>query len=149
MRGALKEEGPGGWLAKLAWLAAGWVFVGVGAIGLVVPGLPGVLPLLIAAACFARGSERVHRWLVDSSVLGEPIRNWNEYHSISLRAKITAIVAMFGGLACVVFLSSLPTWAVVLTGCVIVVGMVTVLRLPHTTANDRQDIGESIDGNGL
>ena len=118
--------------AKLAWIAAGWLFVAVGIIGIVVPGLPTTGPMLIALACFARGSERLHRWLLNHAVFGPPIHRWHAHRTISIRDKIVAITMMLGSLAYVVWLSPLPHWATILIGCLIAVGMVVVLRVPHS-----------------
>ena len=110
--------------------------MGVGAVGVVVPGLPTTGPMLLALACFARGSERVHRWLLNHPVFGPPIHRWQEHRVISLRAKILAIPMMVGSFAGVVWLSSLPSWAVILIGCLIAVGIVVVLRVPHATVEN-------------
>ena len=123
--------------ARLAWLAAGWILFGVGAIGVVVPGLPTTGPMLLALACFARGSERIHQWLLNHPVFGPPIHRWQKYRVISLRAKVTAIVMMLGSFVYSAWLSPLPQWAVIGIGCLIAIGMVVVLRVPHTIAEER------------
>ena len=51
-------------LLRYAYLTLGWVCVGLGAIGVVVPGMPTVVFLLVAVWAFARSSERFHRWLL-------------------------------------------------------------------------------------
>lgn len=91
--------------ARLVWIAAGWLFVAVGIIGIVVPGLPTTGPMLLALACFARGSERLHRWLLNHSVFGPPIHRWHAHRTIWIRDKIVAITMMLGSLAYVVWLS--------------------------------------------
>jgi len=75
------------------WLlrTAGFLFLGLGAVGVVVPGLPTTPLVLVAAACFARSSPRLHRWLLANRVFGPLIRNWQEHRSISPRARRTAI----------------------------------------------------------
>ena len=117
--------------ARFAWLAAGWVCFGVGAIGVVVPGLPTTGPMLLAVACFARGSERLHRWLLHHRVFGPSLRRWQRHRIIPLRAKVTAIAMMVASMVYLVVFSPLPTWAMIAAVALVVVGMIVVLRLPH------------------
>lgn len=80
------------------WIACGGIALVLGTVGMFLPLLPTVPFLLLAAFCFARGSERVHRWLVDHDVLGPPIRDWQDRGAISRRAKwfaTASIVAAF------------------------------------------------------
>ncbi|MEZ5560406.1 MAG: DUF454 family protein [Pseudomonadales bacterium] len=48
-------------IRKLFWLISGIVLTLVGVVGLLVPVLPGILPLLGAVACFSLASARFHR----------------------------------------------------------------------------------------
>src|SRR5512145_3292729 len=68
----------------------GWGSIVAGVIGLFLPVVPTVPFLLLAAACFARSSERFHSWLVDHKYLGPMIRNYLSGSGMPLRAKISA-----------------------------------------------------------
>jgi uncharacterized protein len=83
------------------WLAGGGLFLGLGLLGVVLPVLPTTPFLLLAAACFARSSPRLHRWLLHHPVFGPPIRNWEENGAISRPAKRLAV----GSMAAVLVLS--------------------------------------------
>lgn len=78
------------------WLAGGLVALGLGAVGVVLPLLPTVPFLLLAAFCFARSSERLHQWLLGHHTFGPPIRDWEERGAIGRRAKWIATVSMAG-----------------------------------------------------
>jgi uncharacterized membrane protein YbaN (DUF454 family) len=85
---------------RLAWQAAGALALVLAIVGIALPLLPTTPFLLLSAFCFARGSERLHDWLVTHPRLGPPIRAWREHRAISTRAKqlaIIAIVAAFAG----------------------------------------------------
>ena len=60
----------------------GWVAVAVGAVGIVVPGLPTTVFFIIAASCFARSSPRFERW-----VLGLPGIGRSEEHTSELQSR--------------------------------------------------------------
>lgn len=93
------------------WLALGWLSLVSGAIGLVLPLWPGTVFLLLAAYCFARGSERLHAWLLAHPRYGRPILDWQEHGAISRPAKIAAGIAMLVSLGI--------TWLVGVAGWVL------------------------------
>src|SRR5690606_22564161 len=51
-------------LTRWAWQGAGLSLVGLGTLGAVVPGLPTTVFFIGAAACFARSSPRLERWVL-------------------------------------------------------------------------------------
>lgn len=81
-------------LIRFFWLVGGFLSLAAGIVGIVVPLLPTTPFLLLAAFCFARGSERLHNWLVHHPRLGPPIRDWQAHGAISRRAKWMAMVAI-------------------------------------------------------
>ncbi|NNE41358.1 MAG: YbaN family protein [Marinicaulis sp.] len=79
---------------KLALQIAGVVLTALGVIGIILPVMPGVPLLILAAACFARSSPRLEHWLVTHPVLGPGIVAWRENGAIPTRVKIFAIGMM-------------------------------------------------------
>jgi len=77
----------------LRWFlfGCGWLFILAGVAGIFLPLLPTVPFLLLAAACFARSSERFHTWLIEHNHLGPLIRDYLHDGRIPLRAKRMAI----------------------------------------------------------
>jgi len=76
------------------WAAAGCFCVALAVIGIVLPLLPTVPFLLLAAFCFARSSEKLHNWLITHDKLGPPIAEWNKNGAISLTAKRYATLSI-------------------------------------------------------
>lgn len=76
-------------------LAVGVLCTGLAVLGIFLPLLPTVPFLLLAAACFARSSERLHRWLLDHRHLGPMVRGYLDGSGIPRRAKATAIVLVW------------------------------------------------------
>jgi hypothetical protein len=79
------------------WLLSvvGVVAVVLGGIGVFVPLLPTTPFLLLAAACFMRGSDRLYAWLTTHRLFGEYIRNYREHRAMTRRAKVTALVLLW------------------------------------------------------
>lgn len=74
-------------MRKGIYLCCGWLCVLLGAVGIFLPLLPTTPFLLLASFFFSRGSETVHRWLLNHRVFGELISQWERHGVISLRAK--------------------------------------------------------------
>ncbi|PZU90825.1 MAG: DUF454 domain-containing protein [Chelatococcus sp.] len=89
-----EEDRPNRHWSRPLLLAAGWIFTFVGAIGLVLPLLPGTVFLILAAWCFTRSSPRFEAWLLGHPRLGPRVRHWRETGSIDRRAKVLALGAM-------------------------------------------------------
>ncbi|WP_439111680.1 YbaN family protein [Lentibacter sp.] len=79
---------------KLLWVTFGLLCVGLAFIGIVLPLLPTVPFLLLAAFCFARSSERLHNWLVTHPKLGPPILDWQTRGAITPKAKKLATLSV-------------------------------------------------------
>jgi hypothetical protein len=80
----------------LRWLlfAAGWLFTAIGIVGVILPGIPGTVFLILAAWCFARSSPRFEHWLVTHPRFGPPVVKWRERGAIAPRIKLVAIGSM-------------------------------------------------------
>ena len=74
-------------LRQALLVAAGLLALGLGLMGVVLPGLPTTPFVLLAAACFARASPRLHRWLTQHRFLGPMVRDWEAHRALPLRIK--------------------------------------------------------------
>ena len=81
-------------LKKAIYLTIGFICLGLGILGIILPLMPGVPLLIVAAWCFARSSPKFERWLLNHPVFGKGIRDWRERGAISTRSKILAISMM-------------------------------------------------------
>lgn len=82
-------------------MSAGWGALGLGAVGVILPVIPTTPFVLVAAWCFARSSERLHRRLLEHRTFGPLDREWEDHGVIPLRAKIlsTAMIVPVVGFA--------------------------------------------------
>ena len=113
----------------------GLLCTGLGVVGIFVPLLPTTPFLLLAAACFARSSERFHTWLLNHNRLGPIIRGYLDGSGIPLRAKRTAICLVWITLPPSALLLVPPIWAKTLL--VLLAAGITwyLLRLPTRQEN--------------
>jgi uncharacterized protein len=73
----------------------GVIAVFLAILGIFLPLLPTTPFLLLASACFVRGSERMHRWLRHHPLFGEYLRNFEDKRALPLRAKVVTLVLLW------------------------------------------------------
>ncbi len=95
---------------RAAFVTLGMISLAIGIAGIVLPVLPTTPFVLLAAACFARGSRRFHDWLLGHALFGPIIIEWNEYGSIPWRTKIIAIILMSATLSFSIVFFVKPLW---------------------------------------
>ncbi len=95
-------------LLRGLFAALGGLFTGLAVLGMFLPVLPTVPLLLVAAACFARSSRRLYRWLMEHQRYGPHLREWRHHRSIPYRAKRPALLLMAASFAFSIWL--LPNW---------------------------------------
>jgi len=117
---------------KAVLLSVGIASTALGVIGIFLPLLPTVPFLLLAAACFARSSERCHRWLLEHNHLGPIVRAALHGAGIPRRAKITSITLLWVTIVLSAVLVPL-LWVRVVLFVVAVAVTCYLLRLPVLT----------------
>ena len=120
-------------LRKGLLLFLGVLSMGLAIVGIFLPLLPTTPFLLLAAACFVRSSDRLHRWLITHRWFGPYIKNYRDHRAITRRAKVVTLLLLWGtlGYAAVGVVSGLPVRVLLL---LIGVGVTLhVLRLKTLT----------------
>lgn len=84
----------GNWI-RILLIIAGTIFVGLGIVGIFVPVLPTTPFLLLAAACYARSSQRFYGWLLNNKWFGSYIRNYLERKGVPLKVKVLTIALLW------------------------------------------------------
>jgi hypothetical protein len=121
-------------LRRGLWVVAGLVCVALGALGVVLPGLPFTVFFIGAAACFARSSPRLERWVLDLPKIGTAVERYRAGLGMPLRAKRWAVACIVGFSSLSAVLVGSPVFAAgVLTLAAIGVWYV-IKRVPTTPA---------------
>ena len=125
-------------LSRPFLLVFGWLMVGLGAVGIFVPGLPTVPFLLLALWAFARSSQRFHDWLYTHPRLGPPLQDWKRGGVIPSRAKWLAILMMSISVIVLYVTVENPLWSLVLA-----VGLLPIAAFIMTRPGHLPDPGSS------
>lgn len=72
----------------------GSISLGLGVIGIFLPVLPTTPFLLLAAACYARSSDRLYGWLLGQPSLGPIITEWRRSRSLPPGVKVRALIVV-------------------------------------------------------
>ncbi|MBB1490266.1 MULTISPECIES: YbaN family protein [unclassified Paracoccus (in: a-proteobacteria)] len=97
---------------RLLWWIIGILAVVLAFAGTVLPIVPTVPFLIVAAFAFNRSSPRFHHMLMTHRVFGPQIRDWQEHRAIDPRVKVIVCVSMAIGLCISWFILPHPFWAV-------------------------------------
>jgi len=84
-----------GTFKKAIFVVGGTISLCFGVTGIFLPILPTTPFLLLSAACYYKGSERMHRWLLNNKLFGDYIRNYREGKGISLKGKIFTLLMLW------------------------------------------------------
>lgn len=81
-------------LKKFFYMIVGCVGLGIGAVGAVVPMLPAFPFLLLAAFCFARSSEKLHSWFINTRLYKENLEDYVAGKGMTRKTKIRIMVTV-------------------------------------------------------
>jgi len=82
-------------LGRIMWIAAGTFFLMIGLIGIAIPLLPTTPFLLLAAACYLRGSRRMYNWLLENRIFGKYLKDYYEKKGVPMRVKIGSVIFLW------------------------------------------------------
>lgn len=75
-------------IRKILWMVLGCIGVGVGAVGAVLPMLPAFPFLLLASFSFAKSSERLHTWFINTKIYKKNLESYVKGQGMTWAAKI-------------------------------------------------------------
>jgi uncharacterized membrane protein YbaN (DUF454 family) len=119
-------------VGRVAYAAFGFLFLGLGIAGYVLPVLPGTVFILVSVWFFFKSNARMYRWVLNHPRFGPTVRAYRAGHGIPRRIKTWAISLMAVSIAfSVLFAMESTTPRLVLIGAG-VFGAVFILTRPTT-----------------
>ena len=110
-------------------ISLGLLCVGLGFVGVFVPGIPTTIFLIIALWAFTKSSEKLRYWLLNHKRFGPILNNWQEHKVVPRRAKILMVVLM--SLAVILFYYSLQSLILTIGLIILLVSVaIYVISLP-------------------
>jgi uncharacterized membrane protein YbaN (DUF454 family) len=128
-------------IKKFLYFALGCFCIVMAYIGVVTPGIP-YSPFVVAAAfCFARSSERAHRWIMTHPIFGPFLTNWSEKRVFPQKMKYLMIAMMSLSLT-LMMLGTVPLRGVVYTGIFMLLVAIWAWRYPSSVEEHDLRIAE-------
>ncbi len=107
-------------------IVIGTIFAITGIVGIVLPILPTTPFLLLAAACYARSSDRFYNRLLANRYFGPPIREWRDTHTVSWKTKRNAVILVLISFSCtIIFAVDKPLVRIILS--LLALGLITII----------------------
>ncbi len=132
-------------MTKAFWFTLGLFFTGTAFIGVIVPGIPWSTPTVLAAYCFARSSDRMHRWLYSHPRFGPFLTGWKTKRIFPQKLKYVMLITMATSVAAT-YLATGNTSAALWTGGFMIAVAVWAWRYPNSEEEyqRRRDAGKPI-----
>ena len=123
-KGRVREE-----TLKLFYNIIGTVSLFFGFIGVILPVIPTTPFVLLSAACYYKGSERLHGWLSRSEIFGPIIRDYEEHRGMRKATKMKALTIMWAAVmaSTLLILDTFAMRALILL--IAVIGTASMLRV--------------------
>ena len=120
--------------SRIFWFILGFTIMVIGLIGIIVPVLPTTPLMILAAACFAKSSQRFYDWIINNKLFGHHVKNYREGKGIPKKIKPVILVTLWSFVLFAVFFAipdSAPLISKVSTLILALIGAIFILRIPN------------------
>ncbi|MCL1878064.1 MAG: YbaN family protein [Defluviitaleaceae bacterium] len=89
---------------KYVFISLGLIFLGMGAVGVIMPFIPTTPFALLAAVCFAKSSKKLHTWFISTRIYKNNIEGLVKERAMTIKAKLKTLLTItaFMGLSFIV-----------------------------------------------
>ena len=120
--------------SRIMWFMIGFTVMCIGLVGIVVPGLPTTPLMILAAACFAKSSQKFYDWIIYNKMFGHHVKNYREGKGIPKKSKPIILGTMWTFVLFAVLIAipdSAPSISKISTLILAVIGTIFILRIPN------------------
>ncbi|WP_291578679.1 YbaN family protein [Clostridium sp. UBA6640] len=82
-------------IKKYVLIGLGFLSLGLGIVGIVLPILPTTPFLLLASYCFAKGSNKFHTWFIGTKIYKNHLEDFVKTRAMTLRNKLSILGTAF------------------------------------------------------
>tara|TARA_B100001996_G_C18609739_1_gene573183 strand:- start:774 stop:1244 length:471 start_codon:yes stop_codon:yes gene_type:complete len=122
------------WISRLAWFMLGFIVMVIGLIGIVVPGLPTTPLMILAAACYAKSSQKFYDWIINNKLFGHHVKNYREGNGIPKKSKPIILGTLWVFVLFAVLIAipdSAPPISKISVLVLAFIGTIFILRIPN------------------
>jgi len=101
-------------IKKFFLILVGYIFIGLGILGIILPIMPSTIFFILAAASFLRSSEKNYERLINNRYIGKYIKNYIEQHGMTKSSKIVSISFLWVTLLVSIFIFAEFLWLKIL-----------------------------------
>ncbi len=120
-------------IGRLIWFTIGFIIMCIGLIGIVIPGLPTTPLMILAAACYAKSSQKFYDWIINNKMFGHQVKNYREGKGIPSKSKkiIIPTIWLFVLFALFFGIPENLVYAKLATFILAIIGTLFILRIPN------------------
>ncbi|CAI8159847.1 MAG: Inner membrane protein YbaN [Methanobacteriota archaeon] len=122
------------WISRLVWFILGFIIMVIGLIGIVVPGLPTTPLMILAAACYAKSSQKFYDWIINNKLFGHHVKNYREGKGIPKKSKPVILGTLWVFVLFAVLIAipdSAPPVSKITVLVLAVIGTIVIVRIPN------------------
>lgn len=88
---------------KIIFAVFGFVFLGLGVIGIVLPMIPTTPFIMISAFCFAKSSKKLNDWFLSTKIYKKYFEQFINKKAMTVKTKLTVMISITS-LLCISFI---------------------------------------------
>lgn len=77
---------------RILFITLGFIFMGIGILGVILPILPTTPFLIVSGFFFAKGSKRFHDWFISTKLYKKHLESFVKSKSMTLKSKLSILI---------------------------------------------------------